>query len=177
MAGNVAYRGHQAFWSGLRMKARVYLNTFAILFAAQLVLATVLTTAKNYDGIVDAGKTYLAAFGDKRAAAKAREFKDFSAALEAEWKSSFAWMTLVYLALPFLIRFYHGAGQEDKKKRIVRGASRTTAEAINKEISRGGEKTHIKIGELNYPVSAEPKYSLIIGRSDGKNIRFIPSKI
>ncbi len=166
MAGssNEGYRGHQAFWTSIRMRARLHLSTFTLVFAAHLLLALVLTTARNYDGMVEAGKAHLAAFGSEEARKKVAYFREYKDFVGGEFWRYAKYLSLVWLAYPLVIRFYRGAGRADAKKNVVRGAQFSGAEEVNREIARQREKTHLTIGEIGFPVSAEPKHALIVGR-------------
>lgn len=70
----------------------------------------------------------------------------------------------VWFLFPAAFRYFSKKAKEQAADRYIRGAKLITPAELNEEINGAGETTKIKIGTVNFPVSAEVKHCFIIGR-------------
>ncbi len=77
----------------------------------------------------------------------------------------------VYLLHPVILIYFWKKAKKLQEAKHLRGAVIISAAELKKQMSKAREKTHLKIGEVDYPISAEVKHSFVIGRpGSGKTV-------
>lgn len=81
------------------------------------------------------------------------------------------WTAAVYLLYPLALIMFRRIAQGFARTEHVRGAKLITEKELNDQIRKDKEKTYLQLGGVRYPVSAEIKHALVIGRpGSGKTV-------
>ncbi len=168
---NQAFKGHETWWAAVQMNIKMYLHIALLLLIAQVIITLALsyiwyrepwTIVINYTcyAIREGQFTVLL---DRLVPLAGRLL------MKSIW--IFVLSFSAWIFYPAIIRKFSTRAREQSAEKYVRGAQLLTAEELNRQIRRAGEKTHIRIGNVAMPVAAEPKHAFIIGRpGTGKTV-------
>lgn len=70
----------------------------------------------------------------------------------------------VYLLYPIVLTKFKLRANDQAASKYIRGAKLITITALQKAIDKDDEKCSLPLGDVQMPVSAEPKHSFIVGR-------------
>lgn len=182
MANVLAYRGHEQFWNSVRLYWKMLYH--ALLWSmATMMTAYLLAVMYIMDiyGVMQALKVLLIKMASITPITQAFVMTFCNDVIENPAESAAnTYMqfhiasTLFLYVLPIapvmfvcLLWFFHNRAQQQALPEFIRGTVLKTARQINAEIRKAKEKTDLRIGTINFPVSAENKSTFIIG-SPGK---------
>lgn len=70
----------------------------------------------------------------------------------------------IYIFCVGLIIFFRIRSERQSEDKYIAGAKEITSKRLNRQVKASGESTSLRFGDVQVPVSAEPKHCLIIGR-------------
>lgn len=166
-----SFKGFETWFAALKMHLKMSLYIAVAILIAQVLLTLILSYLKY-------GEAWRVLLDFSWMAVKGFEFSylsnysfPFFRRLLGETLPLFILSFSLWILYPMIRRKFTQRAKRQSEDRYVRGAQLLTADELNRQIRKDGEKTHITVGNVKMPVSAEPKHMFIIGKpGTGKTI-------
>ena len=165
-----SFKGFETWLASLKMHLKMSLYIAVAIFAAQVIITLVLSILRHGEawGIVFQYVFYHVT------SLSMPDLDKLGGAAGALLKSSLLMFILsfsLWIFYPVIHMKFSQRAKKQSEDKYVRGAQLLTAEELNRQVKKDGELTHIQIGNVQMPVSAEPKHMFVIGRpGTGKTI-------
>lgn len=163
-----AYKGFQILGSETKMKAKMHGYTLLVLFLVQAGLFLYLFNER----FPESKAVFFLNYFLHWLLSKNEEWEIKAMVQVFFWAKRYFFLTLpVYLGYPLFLLTYFIKSKKAAEKRHVRGAKLIEVSELNKAIKKSGERTHLRLGEVGLPVTAEVKHVLCVGRpGSGKTV-------
>lgn len=165
-----SFKGFETWFAALKMHLKMSLYIAVAIFAAQVIITLVLSILRHGEawGIIAQYVYY------HLTSLSMPDLDKLGGAAGSLLKSSLFMFSLsfsLWIFYPAIHMKFSRRAKNQSADAYVRGAQLLTAEELNRQIKKDGEKTHIGIGDVQMPVSAEPKHMFVIGRpGTGKTV-------
>ena len=158
-----SFKGFETFAAQLQMNAKMHLYIVIGFLIAQSIATSVISFIvfpKAWTALLRYGFGSLLSF----------DFPDITMLFKMSWKLAikgfwiFILTSSVWFFYPKVLKKMKERAKKQSEDKYIRGSKMITADELNEQIRKDKEETHINIGQIKMPVSAETKHIFIIGR-------------